>query len=98
MPEFLVRTETSLPAEMSDAERLELRTAERARAAELRAAGHLRRIWRVPGRTGSVQLWEAPDATVLHEDLSSLPTVRWMDIVVEPLAVHPQEADLPTNH
>jgi muconolactone D-isomerase len=91
MAEFLVRTETNLPAEMSDEVRLELRTAERARAGELRAAGHLRRIWRVPGRTGSVQLWDVPDATVLHEEISSLPQWRWMDIQVEALARHPQE-------
>jgi muconolactone D-isomerase len=91
MAEFLVRTETRLPETMSSEQRLALRDAERARAGELRAAGHLKRIRRVPGRSGSVQLWEVPDATVLHDDLSSLPQWQWMDIAVEALARHPQE-------
>jgi muconolactone D-isomerase len=32
-----------------------------------------------------------PDATVLHEALSSLPLYPWMDINVHPLAVHPND-------
>jgi muconolactone D-isomerase len=36
-------------------------------------------------------LWEAPDATVLHDALASLPMFPWMDATVEPLATHPQE-------
>jgi muconolactone D-isomerase len=92
MAEFLLRTKTQLPESMPQEQRLALRTAERARADELRAAGYLKRIWRVPGTPGSVQLWEVPDVTVLHEAISSLPQWQWMDITVEALAQHPQEA------
>ncbi|GAA3093240.1 muconolactone Delta-isomerase family protein [Nonomuraea sp. NPDC049421] len=89
--EFLVRFETRLPDAMGDAERKELREAERARAMRLRADGLLKRLWRVPGRRAVVGLWEAPDATALHAALSSLPQFPWMDVTVEPLATHPQE-------
>lgn len=89
--EFLVRFETDLPESLSSAEKAELKSAERSRAAELRAAGILKRLWRVPGRRAVVGLWEASDATALHQALSSLPQFPWMDVDVEPLAVHPQE-------
>ncbi|MFG1709458.1 muconolactone Delta-isomerase [Nonomuraea sp. M3C6] len=90
--EFLVRFETRLPDSMSDAERKQLRDAERARAMRLRQDGLLKRLWRVPGRRAVVGLWEAPDATVLHDALASLPQFAWMDVTVEPLATHPQES------
>ena len=90
--EFLVRFETITPGSMPAAEREELRVRERERAMELRAAGTLVRLWRVPGRRAVVGLWEAPDATALHEALASLPTFPWMDASVEALATHPQEA------
>lgn len=90
--EFLVRFETRLPDSMDDAERKRLKDAERARAMELREAGVLKRLWRVPGRRAVIGLWEAPDATALHDALASLPQFPWMDVTVEPLATHPQEA------
>jgi muconolactone D-isomerase len=90
--EFLVRFETRLPDGMDDAERKRLKEAERARAMRLRHDGLLKRLWRVPGRRAVVGLWEAPDATALHEALASLPQFPWMDVTVEPLATHPQEA------
>lgn len=89
--EFLVRTTNHLPPDMPPALRRELREAERARARELRQAGVLRRLWRVPGTRSSVGLYEADDATRLHDALASLPMFDWMEIVVEPLATHPQE-------
>lgn len=89
--EFLVRFETQLPDSLSSEEKAELKAAERARAGELREAGILKKLWRIPGRRGAVGLWEAADATVLHEALASLPQFEWMDVAVEPLATHPQE-------
>lgn len=89
--EFLVRAENRLPAEFPDERRGELRRAERARADELRAAGVLQRLWRVPGRAGWIGLFAAEDATALHDALASLPLWPWLDVVVEPLATHPQE-------
>lgn len=89
--EFLVRFETVIPAAMPMAERESLRSQERARASELREAGILIRLWRVPGRRAVIGLWEADDATALHGALASLPTFPWIDAIVEPLATHPQE-------
>jgi muconolactone D-isomerase len=90
--EFLVRIQISLPADMEEARRAALTVAEAERATELRAEGSIQRIWRIPGRTANVGVWVAEDATELHSKLSSLPLSRWMDIKVEPLALHPAEA------
>jgi len=89
--EFLVRFEAHPPEGMSAEERERLRGLERIRAGELREAGTLRRLWRVPGTRGVVGLWDAPDATALHEALASLPMFAWINASVEPLATHPQE-------
>jgi muconolactone D-isomerase len=89
--EFLVRFEINSPESMTTDERERLRGLERVRAMELREQGILRRLWRVPGRRAVVGLWEAPDATALHDALASLPMFPWMDVSVESLATHPQE-------
>ena len=89
--EFLVRTENRLPPDTPDETRERLRAAERARALELRDAGVLKRLWRVPGRNTTIGLYEAEDPAALHDAVSSLPMWRWMDVTVEALATHPQE-------
>jgi muconolactone D-isomerase len=89
--EFLVRAENRLPVDTPEEERGSLRKAERARAQELRDAGVLKRLWRVPGSTAWIGLFEAPDATELHDALASLPLFPWLEVTVEPLATHPQE-------
>lgn len=89
--EFLVRSENKLPLDTPEHVQQQLRTEERQRAQELRDAGVLRRLWRVPGRNAAVGLYEAADATELHAALASLPMWKWMDISIEPLATHPQE-------
>lgn len=89
--EFLVRCDTLLPDSLTGDELAQLKSRERARAMELRQEGTLKRLWRIPGRRSVVGLWDAGDATALHEALSSLPQFPWMDITVEPLATHPQE-------
>lgn len=89
--EFLVRIQIALPDGMDDERRAALAAAEVERAAELRAEGTIQRIWRVPGRTANIGVWVAEDASALHAKLTSLPLSRWMDIEVEPLALHPAE-------
>jgi muconolactone D-isomerase len=89
--EFLVRSENRLPAETPAERRAELRAAERDRAVELRAAGILKRLWRVPGRNATIGLYEAADPAELHDALMSLPMSPWLDVHVEALAQHPQE-------
>lgn len=91
--EFLVRTENLLPVDTPDETREQLRKAERERAQQLRDAGILKRLWRVPGRNGTVGLYEAADPAALHDALTSLPMWKWMDVTVEALATHPQERE-----
>jgi len=89
--EFLVRSENRLPVDTPQERREELRAGERARAMELREAGVLKRLWRVPGRNATVGLYEAADPAELHDALMSLPMSPWLDVTVEALATHPQE-------
>ena len=86
---FLVQIEVKLPSDFPNNELQELVEAEAKRARELIAAGLLEQIWRIPGRTANIGIWEAPDATVLHNALTSLPMWRWIDAQVTALAVHP---------
>jgi muconolactone D-isomerase len=89
--EFLVRSENRLPPDTPEELRERLRKGERERAMELRAAGVLKRLWRVPGRNATVGLYEADDPAELHDALASLPMWPWLDVTVEALATHPQE-------
>ena len=61
------------PADGDPEELARLTAAERARGAELGAAGTIRRMWRVPGRRANWGVWEADDATALHAAIASLP-------------------------
>jgi len=87
--EFLVQITTVLPPDMPQAERDELVAAERRRGRELMDAGVIRGIWRVPGGLRNVGIWEAADATDLHDLIVSLPASPWFSAEVTPLAVHP---------
>jgi muconolactone D-isomerase len=89
--EFLVHIEVLWPPDGDPEEKARLVAAEAARARELIAEGRLRRLWRIPGRWANYGLWEAPDATTLHDALSSLPLAAWCDIEVTALAVHPTD-------
>jgi muconolactone D-isomerase len=90
--EFLVRQSNRVPPTSEGmALRARLQPLERVRAQELRDAGILLRLWRVPGTRDSIGLYRAADATALHEALASLPMFPWMEISVEALATHPQE-------
>jgi len=90
--EFLVQIQVTLPPELSSGSRQELMDRERARGQELMNEGVIRRIWRIPGRTANVGIWDAADPTALHEALSSLPMFPYIDARVTPLATHPLEA------
>jgi muconolactone D-isomerase len=93
--EFLVHIEIQWPASGDPEEFARLTAAERQRAAELAAEGRIRRLWRIPGRRANWGLWEAPDATALHEALTSLPLFPWASIEVQPLATHPSDPERP---
>jgi muconolactone D-isomerase len=86
---FLVEIEVRLPGNLPDSERSELLEAELERGRELVDAGVITAIWRIPGALRNVGIWEATDATELHEHLTSLPLFRWLTAEVTPLADHP---------
>ena len=64
----------------------------RVRGLELVAAGQIRRIWRIPGTSQNVGIWDAADATELHDLISSLPAFPWITAEVTALALHPLES------
>jgi muconolactone D-isomerase len=86
---FLVQIEVRLPGALTESERVELLDAELERGRQLVEAGAIRAIWRVPGALRNVGIWEAADATELHEQISSLPLFPWLSAEVTPLAEHP---------
>jgi muconolactone delta-isomerase len=90
--EFLVQIQVTLPPELSSTDRQELMEREQARGRELKNEGIIRRIWRIPGRTANVGIWDAADPTALHEALSSLPMFPYIDASVTALATHYLEA------
>ncbi|HEY3603724.1 MAG TPA: muconolactone Delta-isomerase family protein [Sporichthyaceae bacterium] len=87
--EFLIRTRLTRPESATDADVAAMMAAEKARGGELMDAGVIKRLWRVPGEWGAWVLYDCPDATTLHEALTSLPLYKWMKVEVHPLAVHP---------
>jgi muconolactone D-isomerase len=88
MTRFLVRIIVELPPELAAGDREELLERERERGLELREAGVIEDIWRLPGRLANVGVWRASSATDLHEALTSLPVWPWTQIEVTPLADH----------
>lgn len=90
--EFLVSIQVNVPVGMTDDERSELLAREATRGRELKDSGVIKRIWRVPGRHANVGIWEAADATELHDFLMSLPLFKYMNADVSALATHYLEA------
>jgi muconolactone D-isomerase len=91
--EFLVRIDVALSPDMAADRRAELVRAEHERGLELRRQGTIKRIWRIPGGLRNAGIWEAADATVLHDAIASLPLYPWLRVEVTPLAVHPLEKE-----
>jgi muconolactone D-isomerase len=90
--EFLVHITFAWPPGMDEGQRAALVARERARAAELAQAGHLVRIWRVPGQSANRAIWRAADATELHDLITTLPAAPWFTgVEVLPLARHPSD-------
>lgn len=89
--EFLVAIHARVPDHLGDAAQSQLLAAEFERGTELRRAGVIRRIWRVPGAQRNVGIWEAPDPDTLHKAIASLPLYPWMTAEVTALATHPLE-------
>lgn len=87
--QFLVQIHVQLPYGLPDSERERLLAAELERGRELREAGSIKAIWRIPGGLRNVGIWEAEDATELHQLIASLPLYPFISAEVTALAQHP---------
>lgn len=95
--EFLVRIEVRWPPEGDASVKAGLIEREALRARELASRGVILRLWRSPGRWANVGIWQAEDASELHEAIASLPFFEWLDVRVEPLARHPSDPGGPDH-
>lgn len=89
--EFLLHIEVTWPPDGDPEERDRRIAAEGVRARELAAEGIIKRVWRIPGQWANWGIWEAPDATTIHEAVQSLPMWPYLDVEVFPLAAHPND-------
>ncbi len=89
--EYLLHIRVTFPPDGDPEEKARRIAAEGVRARELAAQGIIRRVWRVPGQWANWSIWEAPDATALHEAVTSLPMWPYLEVDVHPLAAHPND-------
>lgn len=89
--QFLLNIEVTWPPDGDPAEKDRRIAAEHERSRELAEAGVIRRLWRIPGRWANWGLWEAPDATAIHDAVTSLPMWPYLAVEVYPLADHPND-------
>lgn len=95
--EFLVHIEVNWPPEGDAEELARLIDAERVRDVELGQSENIRRLWRAPGRRANWGIWQAPNASDLHQAISSLPMYPWLDVEVIALAAHPSDPGWPRS-
>jgi muconolactone delta-isomerase len=89
--EFLTIFTTSVP-EGTPAQAVddsEAREAERAK--ELAGQRHLLRLWRLPGPSRALGLWNAESPAEMRLILTSLPMDPWMTVETTPLSRHPSD-------
>jgi len=92
--EFLTTFTISVPAgtparAVDDTEMREAR-----RAQELAEQGHLLRLWRLPGRSRALGLWNAGSPAEMQAIVTSLPMDPWMTVETTPLSQHPSDPAL----
>jgi muconolactone delta-isomerase len=61
------------------------------RTKELSGQGHLLRLWRLPGPSRALGLWNAANPAELQGILRSLPLDPWMTVETTPLSRHPND-------
>jgi muconolactone delta-isomerase len=61
------------------------------RAKELAEQGHLLRLWRLPGPSRALGLWNAGNPAEMRAILKSLPLGPWMTVETTPLSRHPSD-------
>ena len=90
--EFLVKLTPHFPDTLTPEQLTDLLKRERARGVDLLKAEKMTRIWRLPGTSSALLLWEVAGPDELHDSLSSLPVWRYCDVEVTALMQHPLEA------
>src|ERR1700681_2176118 len=85
---FMVNIEVSIPNDMPQKDKDDLRARENARAVELLHTKKLRRIWRIVGQVANFSVWEADSLEELHANLGSLPLYPYMKVTVTPVIQH----------
>jgi muconolactone D-isomerase len=92
MKDFVVTITTTIPDGTDPAEVDRRRAAEKIRAKELAATGHLYRIWRPAGEKRSIGIWRGEDERDLRENvLGTLPLWPWMSAEIVELESHPND-------
>lgn len=89
--EFLVKLTPHLPDTLNEEEFNDLLNCERARGARLMEEKKMARLWRLPGTSSALMLWDVTGPDELHECLSSLPMWRYCDAEITVLTQHPVE-------
>ena len=89
--EFLLHIKVTFPPDGDPEEKARRIAAEGIRARELAAQGVIKRVWRIPGQWANWGLWEAPDATAIHDAVTSLPMWPYLEVTVHPLGGHPND-------
>ena len=89
--EFLLKIKVTFPPDGDPEEKARRIAAEGVRARELAAEGIIKRVWRIPGQWANYGIWEAPDATTIHDAVTSLPMWPYLDVEVHPLGDHPND-------
>jgi muconolactone D-isomerase len=92
MREFLVELKTTFSEGAAQEEIDRLRAAEKVRAGELAATGHLARLWRPVGELRSIGVWLAADEAELREKvIGTLPLAPFMAFTITALGAHPND-------
>jgi len=92
--EYFVDMTTHVPDGTPEESVDDIRAREAARAGELAAQGHLKRLWRPPlepGEWRTFGLFGADDGSQLDELLASMPLYVWRTDAVTPLLPHPND-------
>jgi muconolactone delta-isomerase len=92
--EFLTAFTISIPEGTSAQAVAETEAREARRAKELAGQGHLLRLWRLPGRSRALGLWNAGSPAEIQALLTSLPMDPWMTVETTPLSQHPSDPAL----